>query len=167
MQCKRFPPKRDILIKQGVAYVRCSRRTDARCWDDRLRVMQPLLKRFPDLAIRNTQIVKKARDGVEYDAVVSVFERCARAIIKENTGPSRIFSLEETGVWNSDLNWRTPQTFKEQEVARRKGIPSGKRSSNTTRRDPSQFEYVERTLTKKTNLPTCGSCLSRKTLTYF
>ena len=51
---------------------------------------------MPELAIRNAQIIKRVRNGVEYNAVVSFFGRCAHAIIEENAGPSRIFNLEET-----------------------------------------------------------------------
>nr|CCA23036.1 PREDICTED: similar to conserved hypothetical protein [Albugo laibachii Nc14] len=76
MQRKGFPPTRDAG-------------TIGRGWCDRI------FKRFPELAIRNAQIIKRVRNGVEYNAVVNFFGRCARAIIEENAGPSRIFNLEE------------------------------------------------------------------------
>nr|CCA27013.1 PREDICTED: similar to conserved hypothetical protein [Albugo laibachii Nc14] len=77
-QRKGFPPTRDAG-------------TIGRGWRDRF------FKRFPELAIRNAQIIKRVRNGVECNAVVSYFGRCARAIIEENAGPSRIFNLDETG----------------------------------------------------------------------
>nr|CCA17446.1 AlNc14C35G3117 [Albugo laibachii Nc14] len=94
---KGFPPTHDILINKGkrmyAALYGLTRdaETIGREWCDRF------LKRFPELPIRNAHILKRAHNGVEYDAVVSYFGRCARAIIEENAGPSRIFTLDETG----------------------------------------------------------------------
>nr|CCA24275.1 hypothetical protein MGG_12412 [Albugo laibachii Nc14] len=93
MQRKAFPPTHDILTNKGKRMYAAlygparDAGTIGRGWCDRF------FKRFPDLAIRNAQLIKWARNGVEYDAVVSFFGRCAR---EENAGSSRIFSLDET-----------------------------------------------------------------------
>nr|CCA15546.1 19.5g1 protein putative [Albugo laibachii Nc14] len=96
MQRKGFPPTRDILINKGKrmhASLYKPRRdawTIGRGWCDRI------FKRFFELAIRNVQIIKKVRNGVEWDAVVSFFGRCARDH-RGKRQSSRIFNLDETG----------------------------------------------------------------------
>nr|CCA27978.1 PREDICTED: similar to conserved hypothetical protein [Albugo laibachii Nc14] len=97
MQGKGFPPTRDILINKGKRLYAALYGPTRDAGTISRRCCERFFKRFPKFAIRNAQIIKRVRNGVEYNAVVSFFGRCARAIIEENAGPSRIFNLDETG----------------------------------------------------------------------
>nr|CCA27124.1 AlNc14C459G11780 [Albugo laibachii Nc14] len=82
MQGKVFAPMRDVLInKKKCVYA----------------ALHGPKRDAGTMGHGNAQIIKSVCNDVEYEAVVSIFGRCARAIIEENAGLSDMFNLDETG----------------------------------------------------------------------
>ena len=63
----------------------------------KIRWVSCYLKRHPDLSLRESQVIKRARNEVSFDSLRELFNEYMNHVIERKASLDRVFNMDETG----------------------------------------------------------------------